>query len=66
MDKIWTKDFILVSTANFIATFVYYTFQFVYLLSGDVYSAMLPLRSQIQTHIAGGVLTKKQEGAIMV
>ncbi|MBQ5832931.1 MAG: MFS transporter, partial [Selenomonadales bacterium] len=25
MDKIWTKDFILVSTANFIATFVYYT-----------------------------------------
>ena len=25
MDKIWTKDFILVSTANFIVTFVYYT-----------------------------------------
>ena len=25
MDKIWTKDFILVSTTNFIATFVYYT-----------------------------------------
>ena len=25
MDKIWTKDFILVSTANFITTFIFYT-----------------------------------------
>ncbi len=25
MDKIWTKDFILISTANFITTFIFYT-----------------------------------------